>query len=238
MDQTSEIIERALPNAVAYDLTRPNQVTITLPSQSTWSSGLHWHETHTEYLTVIKGSIKVRLGDIEQVITAIQGNQPEIKVERYAWHEWQRAELDGDEVVVVERTDPTDGEKAIFFWNINGIILNAGRVIGTNVPGFSFFPPPIKDLMIDFWITLNLFIVFHSLDNFPVLLSTTRFWHGKGSKANAGFSADWLVTHLMLSLASLTGRLFGLQAVRPEYTPARHYQRWQDDHRLEKSKLS
>jgi uncharacterized RmlC-like cupin family protein len=233
MDQTSEVIERDFPSAVTYDLTQPNQVTVTLPSKSTWSSGLHWHETHTEYLKVIKGSIKVRLGDTEQIITASKENQPELKVERYAWHEWQRAELDGDEVVVIERTDPADGEKAIFFWNLNGIILNAGRIINTNVPGFSFFPAAIKDLIIDFWISFNLFILFHSLDNFPVVLSTTRFWNGKGSR---GLSADWLVSHLLLSLASWVGRLFGLQAVRAEYTPAQGYQRWQEDHRFEKSK--
>ncbi|KAH6603175.1 beta-mannosidase a [Trichoderma cornu-damae] len=175
MDQTTTgILERGLPNAVTYDLTQPNQVTIRLPSKSTWSSGLHWHETHTEYLKVINGSIKVRLGDAEQIVTANIDNQPEIKIERYAWHEWQRAEPDGDEVVVVERTDPEDGEKAIFFWNINGITLNAKRVISANVPGFSLFPASIKDLMIDFWITLNLFIVFHSMDNFPVRLDSQQ----------------------------------------------------------------
>ncbi|KAL6814468.1 hypothetical protein J3E69DRAFT_347308 [Trichoderma sp. SZMC 28015] len=238
MEQISGIIERGLPNAVVYDLTTPNQVTVTLPSRSTWSSGLHWHETHTEYLKVIKGSIKVRLGDSEQIITASKTNQPEIKVERYEWHEWQRAQLDGEEVIVIERTDPEDGEKALFFWNLNGIILNAGRVISTNVPGFSFFPATIKDLIIDFWITFNLFIVFHSLDNFPVILSTTKFWNGKGSRAKAGPSADWFVSHVLLSLASWAGRIVGLRAVRPEYTPAQHYQRWKSHNYLEKSKES
>lgn len=235
MDQTG-IIERGLPNAVTYDLTQPNQVTITLPSKSTWSSGLHWHETHTEYLKVIRGSIKVRLGDTEQIIIASRENQPELRVERYAWHEWQRAELDGDDVVVIERTDPEDGEKALFFWNLNGIILNAGRILSTNVPGFSYFPASIKDLIIDFWITFNLFIVFYSLDNFPVVLSTTRFWNGKGSHPNAGLSADWLASHFVLSLASWVGRIFGIQAVRSDYTPAVNYKRWQEGHRQEKSR--
>ncbi|KAH8120844.1 hypothetical protein FP744_10001374 [Trichoderma asperellum] len=236
MDQTTGIIEREFPNAVTYDVSQPDQVTVTLPPKSTWSSGLHWHETHTEYLKVIKGSIKVRLGDTEQIITATQENQPELKVERYAWHEWQRAELEGDEVVVVERTDPADGEKAIFFWNLNGVILNAARVLNTNVPGFSFFPASIKDLIIDFWIRLNLFIIFHSLDNIPVILSTTKYWNGKASRAKNGLSADWFVSHLLLSLASLIGRVFGLQAVRAEYTPLPSYQRWQEHHNFDKSK--
>ncbi|KAL6856308.1 hypothetical protein J3F83DRAFT_752969 [Trichoderma novae-zelandiae] len=232
MDQAG-IIERRLPNAVIYNLTLPNQATITLPPKSTWSSGLHWHEAHTEYLKVVKGSIRVRLGDTEQILTASRTNQPEITVERYAWHEWQRAELDGEEAVVVERTDPADGEKALFFWNLNGIILSAGRVIGTNVPGFTFFPSTIKDLIIECWITFNLFIVFHSLDNLPVILGTTRF--GKG-KASRGLSADWFVSHLLLSLAALAGRVFGLRAVRSEYTPAPHYNRWKEHHYIEKAR--
>ncbi|KAL6879925.1 hypothetical protein HDV57DRAFT_100992 [Trichoderma longibrachiatum] len=232
MDQTG-IIERRLPNAVIYNLTQPNKVTITLPPKSTWSSGLHWHESHTEYLKLLKGSIKVRLGDVEQIITASKTNQPEITVERYTWHEWQRAELDGEEVIVEERTDPEDGEKALFFWNLNGVILDAGRVVGTNVPGFALFPSKIKDLIMDIWITLNLFIVFHSLDNFPVVLSTTRFWKGKASR---GLSADWFVSHLLLSLAALAGRVLGLRAVRSEYTPAPQYNRWKEHHYIDKSR--
>ncbi|KAK1237325.1 hypothetical protein MKX08_002950 [Trichoderma sp. CBMAI-0020] len=236
MDQTTGIIERAFPNAVIYNLSQPDQVTVTLPPKSTWSSGLHWHETHTEYLKVIKGSIKVRLDDTEQVLTASHDNQPEVRVERYAWHEWQRAEPEGEEVVVVERTDPADGEKAIFFWNLNGVILNAGRVLSTNVPGFSFFPASIKDLFIDFWIRLNLFIIFHSLDNVPVILSTSKYWGGKRLRAKSGLSADWFVSHLLLLLASWIGRLFGLQAVRAEYTPPPNYKRWQEAGRFDKSK--
>lgn len=236
MDQSTGIIEREFPNAVVYNLSQPDQVTVTLPPKSTWSSGLHWHESHTEFLKVIKGSIKVRLNDTEQILTATHDNQPELRVERYEWHEWQRAEPDGDEVIVVERTDPADGEKAVFFWNLNGVILNAARVLSTNVPGFSFFPASIKDLFIDFWISLNLFIIFHALDNIPVVLSTSKYWGGKKLRAKTGLSADWFVSHLLLLLASWTGRLFGLQAVRAEYTPPPNYERWQEGHRFDKLK--
>ncbi|KAJ4201677.1 hypothetical protein NW767_006765 [Fusarium falciforme] len=101
------VIERPLPNAVTYDLSTTGQVKITLPESSTWSSGLHWHETHDEYLKVIKGTIRVQLGSTIQYISATENEQPEIKVARYVWHKWQRAGPDG-EVVVIERTEPDD----------------------------------------------------------------------------------------------------------------------------------
>jgi hypothetical protein len=44
------VIERPLPDGVIYDMSTVGQVRITLPESSTWSSGLHWHEIHDEYL--------------------------------------------------------------------------------------------------------------------------------------------------------------------------------------------
>ncbi|MCJ1233927.1 hypothetical protein MMC14_001885 [Varicellaria rhodocarpa] len=109
----SSLITRSWPNAVIYDLTHPSHTKITLPRGSTWSSGLHWHETHIEYLRVLKGSVRVRLGDTFSIISVSKAgdNKPvDVKVDQYQMHEWSRADLDGEEVVVVERTDPVDGE--------------------------------------------------------------------------------------------------------------------------------
>ena len=140
------VIERPLPNGVIYDMSTVGHVRITLPKSSTWSSGLHWHETHDEYLRVVKGTIRVRLGDSRQVISATDGNQPEIKVPRYAWHEWQRAAPDGEEVVVIERTDPDDNDKAIFFWNLNGVILNSPKLLNDKASVVSRLPARLQGL--------------------------------------------------------------------------------------------
>ncbi|KAI9162840.1 FAD-containing monooxygenase EthA [Paramyrothecium foliicola] len=169
MDHGSTIIERPLPSAVKYDLSTPGHVKITLPPASTWSSGLHWHETHDEYLKVIKGGIRVRLGNSWSVIKATDSEQPEIKVNRYVWHEWKRAEP-SDEVVVIERTEPEDDDKALFFWNLNGVILSTPKLLEDHSSFLSRLPVAIQPSMLDVWIMLQLFIIFAHLDNFPVFL--------------------------------------------------------------------
>src|SRR3569833_1693745 len=131
---------------------------------------------YTEYLTVIRGRVHGRLGEDERIIDAADdrgAGPPDIKVDRGVWHEWSRAEPDGpDDVVVIEKTDPADNEKAVFFWNLNGVILEAVR--SADAPAamwHRFLPPRLKGLLLDLWISLNLFIIFHHLDNFPVFLN-------------------------------------------------------------------
>ncbi|KAF5688692.1 hypothetical protein FDENT_4777 [Fusarium denticulatum] len=231
----SRVIERPLPNGVIYDMTTIGQVRITLPESSTWSSGLHWHESHDEYLKVVKGTIRVRLGDSQQVISAVYGNQPEIKVPRYAWHEWQRAALDGEEVVVIERTDPDDNNKAIFFWNLNGVILNSPKMVKDKTSVVSRLPSRLQGLFLDIWIPLNLFIIFRSLDNIPVFLNApdiSRISHSRlrGLLQNI----DMAVSHLILLVALWAGWVLGLQPVQRRYTPEDAYAAWQS--RRENSK--
>ncbi|KAJ9151109.1 hypothetical protein NKR23_g3197 [Pleurostoma richardsiae] len=221
---TSSIIERPLPSAVIYDLCEPHQVTITLPIGSTWSSGLHWHEDHVEYLRVIRGRVRVRLGGSTRTIDA----GTEVRVDRNVWHEWSRAGPDGEDVVVVERTDPEDGQKAVFFWNLNGVILKAGEIA----------PPPyvpewVHDLLLDVWVALNLFVIFRYLDNVPVFLDVVGFLGRWGVAISEG-STIWLTSkgidrvwsHLVLMTAGWLGWLFGIKAVREEFTPQEAIQRW------------
>ncbi|KAF5969359.1 hypothetical protein FBULB1_10271 [Fusarium bulbicola] len=222
------IIKRPLPHGVIYDMSTAGQVRITLPESSTWSSGLHWHESHDEYLKVVKGTIRVRLGDPRQVISASDGNQPEIKVPRYAWHEWQRAAPDGEEVVVIERTEPDDNDKAIFFWNLNGVILNSPKMFGDGTSVVSRLPSRLQGLFLDVWIPLNLFIIFRSLDNIPVFLNApdlSRVSHNRlrGLLQNI----DTIISHLILLVASCVGLGLGIQPVQREYTPDDAYATWQ-----------
>ncbi|KAJ6785594.1 hypothetical protein PWT90_00466 [Aphanocladium album] len=226
------VITRPLPNAVTYDLTQRDCVIITLPPQSTWSSGLHWHQDHDEYLKVVQGSILVVLGNDEFVVSATATHQPEIKVPRHAWHSWRRAEGDGEEVVVVERTDPADFQKAVFFWNLNGVILDA-PALDTKL---GMLPSRLRAALVDFWITLSLFVIFHHLDNFPVFVNMPSLLGRLMpalQKAHAVCRAakwlDWLVAHTLLWLASCLGHILGMAPVRRRYTPASIYKRWCDE---------
>ncbi|KAM0542215.1 hypothetical protein ACHAPJ_012907 [Fusarium lateritium] len=222
------VIERPLPNGVTYDMSTAGQVRITLPASSTWSSGLHWHETHDEYLKVIKGTIRVRLGDSNHVIKATDEAQPEIKVDRYVWHEWQRAAPDGEEVVVIERTEPNDNEKALFFWNLNGVILNAPKLLEDPSSLVSRLPSRLQGLFLDFWIPLNLFVIFRSLDNIPVFLNAPGLFQTSNNRLRGLMQAlDRVVSHFVLLLASWIGWVLGLQPVQSRYTPADSYAAWQ-----------
>ncbi|KAM0421050.1 hypothetical protein ACHAPT_011121 [Fusarium lateritium] len=220
----SAVIDRPLPNAVTYDLSTTGQVKITLPESSTWSSGLHWHETHDEYLKVIKGTIQVQLGGATQLISAKDNEQPEIKVARYVWHEWQRAVPEG-EVVVIERTVPNDNEKAIFFWNLNGVILKAPRLLSDSI--ISWLPFRLQGLALDLWITLNLFVIFHHLDNVPVFLNAPSFNKSSNGTIRSGLQCfDWVVSHIVLLLASWGGWALGIRPVQSQFTPADVYEEW------------
>ncbi|KAI6775970.1 hypothetical protein HG530_002728 [Fusarium avenaceum] len=226
--KVQRIIERALPNGVIYDMSTAGQVRITLPTTSTRSSGLHWHETHDEYLKVVQGTIMVRLDDSTKIISAAEGNQPEIKVARYVWHEWQRAGPDGEEVVVVERTEPDDNDKSIFFWNLNGVILNAPKMLSDESSFASRLPTGLQGPFLDFWIALNLFVIFRSLDNLPVFLNAPGLFKVSDARLRSLLKmVDWLVSHVVLLIAYLLGKMAGIQPVRSSYTPDDAYAAWQ-----------
>lgn len=227
-EQIPRVIKRNLPNGVTYDLTSSAHVTISLPPTSTWSSGLHWHETHTEYLKVVQGSIKVRVGNTERIISATATSQPEIKVDKYVWHEWRRAELGGEEVVVIERTDPADGEKALFFWNLNGVILNLPKTMNQPSSFLSRCPKVVADLLLTMLIELNLMVIFAHLDNVPAFFNfpSSKLRIGNILPVRVLVVIEWFVSHLILSLAALLGWMLGLQPVTRRYTPQSEYADW------------
>ncbi|KAF5564982.1 hypothetical protein FNAPI_1866 [Fusarium napiforme] len=221
------VIERPLPNGVIYDMSTVGRVRITLPESSTWLSGLHWHETHDEYLKVVRGTVRVRLGDSRQVISAVNGNQPEIKVPCYAWHEWQRAAPEGEEVVVIERIEPDDNDKAIFFWNLNGVILNSPKLLSDETSIVSRLPARLQGLFLDTWIPLNLFIIFRSLDNIPVFLNAPNLSRVSDQRLRSLLQKiHTVVSHLILLVALWAGWLLGLQPVQLKYTPGDAYATW------------
>src|ERR1700761_480297 len=85
------IIRRPFPEAVIYDLRCQHETKIFLPIGSKWTSGLHWHETHTEYLQIVRGTVRVVLDGQEIIISASKGESRDsstiVKVEKGARHE-------------------------------------------------------------------------------------------------------------------------------------------------------
>lgn len=242
---TDPQIQRDLPDTVVYDLSHPDHVTITLPTHSTWTSGLHWHERHVEYLRVVSGSILLTLGSgsPSRIISASndqEEEEEEIRIDRHVWHEWRRAEVDaGEDVVVVERTEPEDGQKAVFFWNLNGVLLTAG---GGNMPCPPYMPRKIHDVLVEAWVTLSLFTIFRELDNFPVFLNVLRAFAKRGFRFRDGTlghtllrTVDYLVSHLALLVVAWISRAFGIVAVRESFTPADARRRWTEKTGQEKS---
>jgi quercetin dioxygenase-like cupin family protein len=185
--------------SVTYSLPSPPfssaVVTITLPPRSTWTSGLHWHETHTEYLEVVRGTALVTLNGITKSFSSEDGI---IIVPRLARHEWRRANADGEELVVKEWTDPVDGEKEIFFRNLSSVIVDCTKT-----------GPPVE-----WWLTWQLFVVFWGLDNYPVILDLS--W-----VPLIGLRLEWALTHIILLAAVLAGKIGGLKSVYEEYTPSK-----------------
>ncbi|KAH7305764.1 hypothetical protein B0I35DRAFT_443250 [Stachybotrys elegans] len=229
------VVSRPLPNAVIYDLSQPGQVQITLQSSSQWSSGLHWHEDHVEFLKVMKGSINVRLGQAHHTITATRDHQPEIRVDRYIWHEWKRAQEDG-EVIVIERTDPDDGQKALFFWNLNGVILDAPNILQRST--LAFLPSITHRMFTNLLVTINLWVIFYHLDNVPVVLNLPSLYHGDSADFPVVLTRiDWIFSRGLLILANYVGKVLGLEAVNDRYTPAAAYEQWHNTEGQERGKL-
>lgn len=225
---SNPIIKRGAPDTVVYDLSEPHQVTITLPAGSTWSSGLHWHEHHTEYLRIVQGSVQVTLDGQVRTISASDA-QTEVRVDRNVWHEWRRADVEGNEdVVVVERTDPEDGEKAVFFWNLNGVILKAQ---GLTCP--PYMPKLLHGILLDVWVSLSLFTIFRGLDNVPVFVNVLQAFAKRGfvfTEKTLGHtslrSVDFFISHALLLLAHLISMLFGIRSVREDFTPDEVRRSW------------
>ncbi|KAL9107510.1 MAG: hypothetical protein Q9227_007612 [Pyrenula ochraceoflavens] len=109
---------------------KENRTTIVIPEGSKWTPTLHWHEAYTEYLQVVKGRARFTVGD------EIVERGPEdgsIRIDSYVPHEFMRADAlkpdneknEGD-VEVREWTDPDDGFREVFFYNVMSMFKESG----------------------------------------------------------------------------------------------------------------
>ncbi|KAM0553959.1 hypothetical protein ACHAPJ_007031 [Fusarium lateritium] len=168
---------------------------------NTPGTGLHWHETHTEYLEVVQGYALVTVGDRTAVFSKDDGI---ITIPRYTIHQYMRADKTekgraGKDVdlIVREWTEPGDGDKEIFFRNILSLLKDKkDTALGTVGMLFS--------IMVVSW----------SHDNYPV------FWKGPTFLGEAvQKTVRRVVTYSLLGSLAFVGRLMGCKPQYPEYTP-------------------
>ncbi|KAL9120506.1 MAG: hypothetical protein Q9187_002940 [Circinaria calcarea] len=167
-------------------------VTICLPPGSGWTSGLHWHESHVEFLQVRQGRAQVTLGNITRIY---QPQDKVIRIEKNVIHRWRRpsARYDEEEDLVVEEwTEPADGQNEIFFRNLNSVILDAERTVPPRIP-------------VAWWIEWQIMVICHGMDNYPVFVKNEALMR--------------FVTHLLLMAAICIGVFGRLKPHYEEYTP-------------------
>ncbi|KAK4980896.1 hypothetical protein LTR66_010298 [Elasticomyces elasticus] len=215
---------RSLPSSVTYDLASSNHVLITLPAQSSWSSGVHWHNTHTEFLRVLKGTIYLLF---EQEIHLIGPDAGTVVVETGVRHCWGRADSvialsmseqvadgrDGD-VVVEERTDPVDGQKEVFFRNLNSVLLEPAL-------------PHVPSWMDGLWKELLLLLIFATLDNYPVMLDL-RKWGTPSTNLDRVLEKS-IAVRSGRYVEKMIGWILQIESVSKEYTPDELYTRWHSE---------
>jgi hypothetical protein len=207
----------------------------------------------------VRGSIFVRIGSDTQIISAVAGGRHDmggglatgglvIKVDKGMRHNWGRAQHHlfqryrgvpkdimpkdvDDEVIVEEWTDPVDMQKALFFWNLNGIILDP-KSGSAHQSGMQKL---LRAVLEGYWISLQLFMVFWELDNFPVFFDVAAVAGWKGDSwivKRIGWPLDAFVTYSVLFLASCVGNVVGMEAVSEGRTPDALWAAWVGDNDL------
>jgi hypothetical protein len=257
LPQGTQTILRTGSEAVAYHIpTSPPsssnpilKTTISLPRYSKWTSGLHFHTQHTEYLRLIKGAIWVHLNGEEKMISAQAGGEvyagsgglkPNgaglvLEVPKYARHNWQRAEVyysfrramgslnvkleDVDEEVVVEEWTDPSDLGKPLFF------WNLNGVVTAPADSVILSLPQriVKAGLMGWWIPFQLFVIFWELDNWPVFLKLRGAMGdlGRLSYINRYVEriVEYAVTFVVLFAAKLLGWLAGVRAVERSRTP-------------------
>ncbi|KAH7261736.1 hypothetical protein BKA59DRAFT_461727 [Fusarium tricinctum] len=169
--------------------------------ENTPGTGLHWHETHTEYLEVVQGYALVTVGNHTSVFSKDDGI---VTIPRYAIHQYMRADKTEQgkagkdvDLIVREWTEPGDGDKEIFFRNIISLMMDKkDTTLGT------------VDML------LSVMVICWHHDNYPV------FWKGP-ELLGTGVQEKVrrVVTYSLMGCLVLIGRIIGCKPQYPEYTP-------------------
>jgi hypothetical protein len=208
---------------------------------------------------LVKGAIFVRLGNRTKLISAAAGGtwifrSPAeggltVTVEKGVRHNWGRAQKYlhrryigvpsdrfppdlTDDVVVEEWTDPVDIGKALFFWNLNG-------VINAPVPDPSLEPSLqrlVRRGLGGWWIPFQLFVIFWHLDNFPVFweLVYTEEQDPPWAVTKVEEAWEYVSTYSIMWVVSLIARMASVEAVTKERTPNNLWEDWSQARLLKK----
>ncbi|KAM0804778.1 hypothetical protein BDR22DRAFT_549408 [Usnea florida] len=208
---------------------------ITFHVGSELSTQYHWHTTHTEYLRVKSGAALITVSGMSRIYTARDGTA---QIPRYARHEWMRFDrpthllsqgqreaqeayiqecekeeiekLRGEDLIAEEWTDPTDGQKEMFFRNLFSTASEPQYASDVSWLG-------------DLWKTLQIMCVMWEMDNYLVLVDFGGWRGGWRELVEAAF------TYVVMGCMMALGRLCGCRAVSEEYTPKHLIQRWKSE---------
>jgi hypothetical protein len=182
------------PDADSDQLTL--KTTISLPRHSVWTSGLHFHVQHTEYLRLLRGCIFVYLDGEVKILSVKAGGDVgiyetsgvveglEVVVPKYARHSWGRAK----EYLEANRDlgrrprrereiEDLDEEVVVEEWTDPVdpgkplFFWNLNGVITAPFTGVSVRQNLGRKMLGSWWIPFQLFIIFWDLDNWPVFLN-------------------------------------------------------------------
>lgn len=190
----------------------------------------------TQILSAKAGGSVAIYGD-KTAVNATPGLQ--VKVNKYARHDWGRAreslsrkritcvvprypeDID-DEVVVEEWTEPVDLTKPLFFWNLNAVVLTPldARLEGRRKKAARW-------MLGGWWVSFQLFTIFHELDNWPVVVVGLRgvlggetgwLWIRRWNRKIEG-AVEWCIVMIVVGFARAVGWVLGIKAVEKERTP-------------------
>ena len=183
----------------------PDQASITLPPGSSWNSGSHWHEIHTEYLKIEAGAARTVLGGIFK--GPVRPSDGVVTVPRGTIHEWHRSEGDDldSELVVTEWTMPSDGQKEIFFRNIDGLVLNTHHWIDVK---YWREQALLEDIEVE------IRLLGWKMDNFPIVLNGR--WPAVVRRVATYFALLWTIAYACFEDMTASR---GLKGLHKQYTP-------------------
>lgn len=196
---------------------------ISIPPNSKWTPGLHWHEQYDEFFRVRQGRVLITIDGQRKIYTPTEGV---VRIPKFARHEFMRADALATSpadrelgwVEVEEWTEPDDGFHEVFFRNVMSILAaSTGLDLhSTTTPGAAApaegqdvserrdDPPPAPRLSLS--LVLQLWTSIAYLDNYVVL---------------APGPVGHYIIHAIYKLGSWIGNICGLRPWYVEYTPER-----------------
>ena len=247
--QGSEAVAYHIPIAPPLDDVSPPKTTIALPRRSAWTSALHFHASHTEYLRLVKGAIFVQLRGQIKLISALKGGEVDpssgellreglvVDVPRFARHNWGRLER-YNELYRARNQGASKHWNLPEDWDEEAVVeewtdpVDAGKPLFfwnlngiITAPSNSVLPrrqQMARSLLGGLWIDLQLFVVFWELDNWPVFVDL-RKQLSLGSRQRRltamADAAEVVASFIMLIFARTIGIFLGLKAVSQQRTP-------------------